>query len=316
MTVGVIGASGYLGQYVTDELLERGRSVVAFDIDPSDALADRAAGTDQLAISRGDMTTFADLSALVTEHDVDELVHLAYFGGSSPGLLEPAGNNPFTASNTNVTGFNNVLEVGRQFDLETVVCAGSTVVYGERAFYDELGIETVDEDSPLEPTTVYGACKLHNEHIARKYRQTYDLDVTCIRLPLIYGPERYGGAAPFLVDLFETAAEGGEMTVEEGDRTWDLLYERDIGPLFASVLERGTFPDTAYNVIGHSVSSRELATLAEQYGHPETDMTVSSGDSSEIPPVDDTLFRGTFEFRPQFDAEQAAADYLNSARSK
>lgn len=310
MTVGVIGASGYLGQSVVDELRTRDRSVVGFDIDPSDELEARADRSEELTVLRGDMTTFSDLTELVTTHDVDEIIQLAYFGGSSPGLLEPAENDPYTASNTNVTGVNNVLELLRQFDIDSAVFASSTVVYGSRDFYSDLGIETLDEESPTRPETVYGACKLHNEHLVRTYRDTYGVDVTCLRLPLIYGPERYGGAAPFLVDLFETAAAGGSMTIENGDFTWHLLYEKDVGPLFAAVLEAGSYPRTAYNIVGHSVTSRELATAAVEHGHPDASFTIQSGTESDVLSLDDRRFRETFDFRPQYTVTDAAEDHL------
>lgn len=313
MPVGVIGASGYLGRYVVDELRDRGRAVVGFDISPSEELEARADRSDDLTVVRGDMTDYAELTELVTAHGVDDLVQLAYFGGSNPGLLQPAGNHPYQASNTNVTGINNVLELVRQFDIDSAVFAGSTVVYGSPEFYADLGIETVDEGSPNHPETVYGACKLHNEHLVRKYRDAYGVDVTCLRIPLIYGPERYGGAAPFLVELFETAATGGSMTVENGDTNWDLLYEKDIGPLFTSVLEAGSYPHTAYNVIGHSVTGRELAETAMQHGQPDASFTVRSGEANDVPPVDDGRFRETFAFRPEYTAARAAEDYLAGA---
>ena len=203
MTVAVTGASGYLGEYVTDELLRRGRDVVAFDISPSTRLEARAADTPALAVERGDMTAFADVSNAVTEHDVSEVVHLAYFGVAKPGLMHAAEEQPYRAAATNVTGFDNVVEAARQLELDTVVAASSTVVYGPPSYYDELGIDVVDETAPMAPETMYGACKVMNEHVAAKYRELYDLDLACVRLPLIYGPNRYEGAAPFIVELFE-----------------------------------------------------------------------------------------------------------------
>lgn len=315
MSVGVIGASGYLGQYVVDELRNQDRSVVGFDISPSDELKARSEEDDDLEVVRGDMTEYPDLTELVTTHDVDEIIQLAYFGGSNPGLLEPAGNHPYKASNTNVTGINNILELIRQFDLDSAVFASSTVVYGSPDYYANFGIETVDETSPNHPETVYGACKLHNEHLMRKYRDAYGVDVTSLRIPLIYGPERYGGAAPFLVELFETAASGGSMEIEDGDTTWDLLYEKDIGPLFTSVLDDTSYPHTAYNIIGHSLTSHELAETAMEHGHPDTSFTIQSGKNNEVPPVDDSRFRETFDFRPEYTASKAVEDYLAGSSS-
>jgi nucleoside-diphosphate-sugar epimerase len=311
MAVLVIGSSGYLGGYVVDELLERGHDVVGFDLEPG---ADEGERPDsQYAFERGDMTSFADLSAAITAHDVSAAVQLAYFGRADQGLLHSAEGEPYHASNTNVTGFNNVLEAARQFDLDTLVWASSTVVYGEPSYYDNLGIESVDEDSPTAPESLYGSCKVHNEYLAAMYREEYDLDVAGIRLPLIYGPRRYPGAQPFIVDMFETVAEGGRISLDGGDTVWDLLYERDVGPLFASVLEAGGFDHPVYNVPTHTVTVRELASLAEREAPGTASVTVADGDDAVLPaPLDDGRFRAEFDFRPSYDAERAVTDYLEA----
>lgn len=313
MTVAVIGASGYLGQYVTDELLDRDREVIAFDLEPSSELQDCAEQISSLVAVRGDMTTFADVSNAITAHNVTAIIQLAYFGTPTTGLLHAAEQYPYQASNANITGFNNVVEAARQLDVETVVCASSTVVYGPPEFYADLGIETIDEDSPTAPESLYGACKVHNEYIAGIYREQYDLDLACIRLPLIYGPQRYPGAQPFVVELFEEAAAGSELTLEDGDSTWDLLYERDIGPLFADVLEASSYEHTAYNVVGHTVTVRELAALAEAHGDPTAEINVTAGDEAPLPaPLDDSRLRQELGYKPTYDADSAVADYLET----
>lgn len=313
MTIGIIGAGGYLGRYVTDELLNRGETVVAFDTELSERLRERAEADAEFEAVRGDMTVFADLSDLITSYDVTDLVQLAYFGTPETGLLHAAEDHPYQASNVNVPGFANVVEAGRQFDLDTMVCASSTVVYGPPAYYEQLGVETVDETAPTNPESLYGACKVHNEYLADMYRREYDLDIACLRLPLIYGPQRYPGAQPFIVEMFERAAAGEEVTVSDGDSTWDLLYERDIGPLFAETLAAGSYEHTAYNIVGHTVTVRELAALAEEYGHPDAQVRVEEGDATVLPaPLDDDRLRSEVGFEPAYDARRAVEDYLET----
>lgn len=313
MTVAVIGASGYLGRYVTDELLDRGRNVVAFDLNPSAELSDQMDNSNALTVDRGDMTSFADITDVITSHGVTEIVQLAYFGTPTTGLLHAAEEYPYQSSNANVTGFNNVVEASRQLDVETVVSASSTVVYGPPSFYSNLDIDTVDEESPTDPESLYGACKAHNEYIAGMYREQYSLDLACIRLPLIYGPRRYPGAQPFVVEMFETAARGGKLTLNGGDSTWDLLYERDVGPLFADVLKVGSYDHTVYNVVGHTVTVRELAALAEEHGDSAADIHVKGGDEAPLPaPLDDSRLREELCFEPAYDTERAVVDYLET----
>jgi len=311
MSVLVIGSSGYLGEYVVDELLSRGHDVVGFDLRATEDRGRRE--RDGYAFERGDMTSFADISDAITAHDVDAAVQLAYYGTPENGLLDSAEQAPYTASNTNVTGFNNVLECARQFDLDALVWASSTVVYGPPSYYDELGIEPVDEESPTNPTSLYGACKEHNEYVADMYRREYGLDVAGIRLPLIYGPRRYPGAQPFIVEMFDTVAGGGSIDIDDGDTTWDLLYERDVGPLFASVLEAGEYERSVYNVFGHTVTVRELASLALEFGPDDAEVSVADGDAAVLPaPLGDSRFRAEFEYRPRYNAESAVEDYLNT----
>lgn len=315
MAVVVIGASGYLGEYVTDELLRRDREVVAFDLEPSEEMQSRAQASEQLSVEQGDMRSFAALSRLLTTYDVDGIVQLAYYGTPENGLLDSAQEYPYEASNTNVVGFNNVAEAARQFDVESVVWASSTVVYGPPEYYDRFEIRQIDEDSPTAPESIYGSCKVMNEHVAEHYRDEYGLNIAGIRLPLIYGPNRYPGAQPFIVEMFEVAASGGSIMLSDGDTSWDLLYERDVGPLFAEVLESAPYDDSVYNIYGHTVTVSELAALAASEGHDDTTIEVEDGSDAVLPsPLDDSRFRSEFSFEPSYDAESAVKDYLETLR--
>lgn len=311
MSVLVIGSSGYLGRYVVEALTASGHDVVGFDLEPAGDPATGTAG--QFTAERGDMTSFADLSAAITAHDVDAVVQLAYYGTPENGLLDSAEAEPYSATNANVTGFANVLEAARQFDLDAVAWASSTVVYGAPAYYESLGVDTVDETAPTAPESLYGACKDHNEYLAAMYAAEYGLEVAGIRLPLIYGPSRYPGAQPFIVEMFETVAEGGHIDLEDGGTTWDLLYERDVGTLFASVLDAGAYDHDTYNIIGHTVTVRELARTAERVGPAGASVTVGDGEAPVIPaPLSDERFRAEFDFRPEYDAQAAVTDYLET----
>lgn len=313
MTVLVIGASGYLGQYATGELCERGHDIVAFDLAPNEQFVERANEDPGIAVERGDMTSFADVTDVITAYGVTDILQFAYYGTPNSGLLDSAEENPYQASNTNNKGFNNVVEAARQFNLNSVVWASSTVVYGAPEYYEELGIETVDEESPTSPNSLYGACKVKNEYIAEMYREEDGLNAAGVRLPLIYGPERYPGAQPFIVQMYEEAASGGEIQLNDGDTTWDLLYERDVGPLFADLLEAGEFDHDVYNVVGHTVTVGELADLARENGDPDAEISVSSGSNHVIPaPIDDSRLREEFGYDAEYDAERAVVDYLDT----
>ena len=91
MTVAVTGAAGYLGEYVTDELLRRDREVVAFDVDPSAGLRERAEAERALTVVQGDMTSFAEVSNLAHEDALIEIEAEAVVpdGGWETTVVEP-----------------------------------------------------------------------------------------------------------------------------------------------------------------------------------------------------------------------------------
>jgi len=316
MTVLVTGASGFLGEAVVAELRQRGRAVVAYDIAPDASLETRAADDDDLSLVRGDMANFPELSNAVTEYGVTAAVPLAYFDAPSVNLVDAAKQYPYKASNTNNAGFNNVLEVARQFDFDTVVWPSSGVVYGSPSYYADLGLDSIDEDAPTDPGSLYGACKVKNEFMAGVYREQYGLDIAGLRLPLVYGPGRPEGGFPFITDLFEEAATGGEITISDGDTTWDLMYKKDIGRVFLDVLEAGSYIHDVYNVIGHTLTVRELVDHVRERAHPDASIQIVDGDAGFLPaPLNDSRLRSEFVFEPGYSPERAVEDFIGELRS-
>src|SRR5207247_298949 len=81
-----------------------------------------------------------------------------------------------------VDGTLNVLEAAADAKVARVVLASSAVVYGEPVHLP------IDEDHPLNGTTVYGAAKVANEQLARAFAHLRDLRVTALRYFNVYGP--------------------------------------------------------------------------------------------------------------------------------
>ena len=81
-----------------------------------------------------------------------------------------------------VGGTFNVLEAAAEAKVARVVLASSAVVYGEPVHLP------IDEDHPLNGTTVYGAAKVANEQLARAFAHLRDLRVTALRYFNVYGP--------------------------------------------------------------------------------------------------------------------------------
>lgn len=313
MTVLVTGAAGFLGESVTAELRERGRQVVGLDVHLDDSLRERAAADDGLDLVRGDATAFPQITNAITEFEVTDVVPLAYFDVPTENLIGAAKQRPYEATIANEKVIANVLEAARQLELESVVWPSSGTVYGPPSYYDDLGIDSVDETSPTQPSSLYAACKVKNEFVADVYRDQYDLSITALRLPLVYGPGRPEGGFAFITDLFEVAVTGGSITIEDGDTLWDLMYKRDVGRLFAHLVEAGSFEHSVYNVVGHTVTVRQLVERVRDIAHADAEIAVEPGDGAFVPaPLDTSRLDDEFDFRERYPPEEAVSDFVGS----
>ena len=127
-------------------------------------------------------------------HGQDAVVHLAAFIGDTSWE---------TILSTNIIGTYNVFEAARQAHVKRVLFASSgavvhgyekepplaTIVHGQ---YDAVP-ETwpiLTAESPVRPTTLYGASKVWGEGLARYYSETHNLSCICLRLGRITRQDR------------------------------------------------------------------------------------------------------------------------------
>ena len=192
----VTGALGQIGSELTPALRERADTevVVATDVQEPDEMDG--------PFETLDVTSKDEIEALVVEYDVDTVFHLA-------AILSAKGEeHPQLAFDVNINGLHNVLEVGREHDLEKVVVPSSIAVFGPET-PDNPGEITV-----LCPRTMYGISKVFGEHLGNYYHDNYGLDVRGVRLPGIISHKTLpgGGTTDYAVEVFYDAIEQGSYT--------------------------------------------------------------------------------------------------------
>ena len=84
---------------------------------------------------------------------------------------------------SNLVGFLNILELSRHNEVEGLIYASSSSVYGD----SKLKPFTTN-DSADKPISLYGATKRANELIAHSYSHLYKLNTTGLRFFTVYGP--------------------------------------------------------------------------------------------------------------------------------
>src|SRR3954451_6221711 len=156
----VTGVLGCIGAWTARLLLEDGRSVVGYDLGPSQHRLELVLTPEQrarLTLVRGDITDAAALGRALDEHEVGSIVHLAAL------QLPFCRADPELGARVNVLGTVNVFEAvnARRGRIPQVVYASSVAVYGPDDSGAQLG--------PMRPATHYGFYKLANEGTARVY---------------------------------------------------------------------------------------------------------------------------------------------------
>ncbi|MGH3741257.1 MAG: NAD-dependent epimerase/dehydratase family protein [Micromonosporaceae bacterium] len=304
----VTGAHGFVGAAVARAFRDAGGQVVGVDV--------RAAP----GVVQADLTSESQVARLF-ESGFDVVAHLAASGIGAAGLLASARADPMRAVEVNIAASARLLTHARQAGVRRFVYASSTTVYGPASQYGE---GRVTESAGLAPATVYGATKAAAEHLGRAMTADSAMDFTALRLPLVYGPQRwYGGALAPLLEFLEVARAGKQVTATLDASPTDWLHARDAAQAFTAVAQAPQ-PAGVYHLVGHTGSMLELAQRAveligahRRVADGVTDrvadrvaLTAAPAAGGSGPPLlDDTLARRDLGFAPVYaDAESAASN--------
>ncbi len=193
MTILLTGAAGFIGAYVARALLARGDRVVGLDnfnayYDPQikrDRVAALCPTLDLRTVDLADKTALDSLFASVKPTRV---INLAAQAGVRYSLQ-----NPYAYLHSNLSGFLNVLESCRHGNVEHLVYASSSSVYGRNAIAPFEESQRIDQ-----PLSLYAATKASNELMAHCYAHLYRLRCTGLRFFTVYGAWGRPDMAPLL----------------------------------------------------------------------------------------------------------------------
>ena len=220
----VTGAAGFIGFHLSRRLLERGDEVVGLDnvndyYDPQlkEDRVEMLRDYDDFVFERIDLADGEGMERVFDTHDFDRVVHLAAQAGVRYSLT-----NPEVYIESNLVGFGNILEGCRHQEVDHLVYASSSSVYGANTSMPFSVQDNVDH-----PVSLYAATKKSNELMAHSYASLYDLPVTGLRFFTVYGP---WGRPDMALFLFTDAMLKGEPidVYNYGDMSRDFTYIDDI----------------------------------------------------------------------------------------
>jgi UDP-glucose 4-epimerase len=254
-TVLVTGAAGFIGSNLVDELVRRGSQVIALDdcsVGNPDNLKE-ASQNGRVEFIQGSILDRELVAKLVGRSTV--VLHLAV------ACLRVCFDKPTHVHEVNATGTLCLLEECQKHnpDLKRFVYCSSSEVYGTAL------TAPMDEQHPLNPTTVYGASKLAGELYTQAFVRTYNTPAVIVRPFNTYGyREHHEGASGEVIPRFLVRLRNQLSPVIFGDglQTRDFTFVTDTvrGLLAAAECEQ-LIGDVINIARGEEVSIRTIAEL-------------------------------------------------------
>ena len=224
MKILVTGTAGFIGSHVAMRLLERGDHVIGidnlsdyYDVNLKKARLARFAGHPNYTHITADLADREAIESAFAAHKPRRVINLAAQAG-----VRYAAQNPHIYVSTNVTGFLHIIEGCRHHDVEHLVFASTSSVYGANTRMP------FSEQQPTEhPLTLYAASKKANEMMAHSYAHLYGIPCTGLRFFTVYGP---WGRPDMALFLFTRSILAGEpiKVFNHGHHKRSFTYVDDI----------------------------------------------------------------------------------------
>ena len=185
MKVLLTGAAGFIGMTTALRLLARGDEVVGLDnlnnyyeVSLKENRLQRLTTHANFRFVKLDVADRDGMAELFAKEKFDRVIHLAAQAGVRYSL-----ENPHAYIDSNLVGFTNVLEGCRHNQVQHLVYASSSSVYGGNTDMPFSEHQAVDH-----PVSLYAATKKANELMAHTYSHLYGLPTTGLRFFTVYGP--------------------------------------------------------------------------------------------------------------------------------
>lgn len=225
----IIGGLGFVGSHLCDEFLNNHDLVIL-----SKSLLKKnniRHIAKNVKIEKIDVTNFIKLGNSIEKNKPNAIIHLAGLTSHSKSFENPLYD---VDSNAKSTLF--MLEKIRKMNLDCRFILGSTFIV--------IGRPTklpVNEDTPTNPTTIYGTNRLASEHYCKIYHHVYGLDSLVFRITNSFGPREQTipnkNAINFLI---YNAYLGKEITLfNKGNFYRDIIYISDVVSGVKTIMNKG-----------------------------------------------------------------------------
>tara|TARA_B100001093_G_scaffold519775_1_gene610388 strand:+ start:1395 stop:2423 length:1029 start_codon:yes stop_codon:yes gene_type:complete len=235
----ITGAAGFIGFHLSLRMIKDGYNVIGFDNVNNyypqslkfcrlEKLKEESKANNlRWNFIKGDLLEKDLLDDLIDKNNPDYVIHLAAQAGVRHSIK-----NPFTYINSNIVGFNNLIDKCARKNIKHFIYASSSSVYGGNS-----KIPFSEEDPVDHPISLYAATKRSNELIAHSYSHLYNMSCTGIRFFTVYGPWGRPDMAPMI--FAEAILNKKPLKIfNKGNMSRDFTYINDVVEMLHNLVEK------------------------------------------------------------------------------
>ena len=280
----VTGAAGFLGRAVTLLLQGSGWRVIALDSHATPSASDSSSTTKVVC----DVRNQVQMESIFAEYPIDAIIHLAAI------LPTAAQRDPVLATQVNVLGSLNLLELARRFGVRRFIFGSSLSIYGA------CGADhRVSEGDRAGPEDVYGAAKLYVERLGAAFTSLHNMKFAGLRIGRVVGPGARSTTSAWRSEIFELLQldRPTELVIPYvGSERVLIVHVEDAARALVTLVEASRLAHTLYNAPCESWTVNDLKQCLKSLN---PNLQVRTGDSYAVgnPRVLDwSRFRNEFGF--------------------
>ena len=247
----ITGGLGFIGSHLVDSLSKKSYKIKIL----TKTLSKKAniKNSSNVQIEKIDLVNFKRLGQIIEKFKPDIIIHLAGNTSHSKSFEEPLED---IKLNTKTTLF--MLEKIRELGLSCKFVLGSTFIVIGRP--KKL---PVTENTPCNPTTIYGTNRLASEHYCKIYHDVYGIDTVVFRITNSFGPREQIIPSKNAVNyLIHSAFKGNTVTIyNRGKFFRDLIYISDVVSGIKTIMNKGKPGELYWISSGEKTWFYELANL-------------------------------------------------------
>lgn len=218
----VTGCAGFIGSNLCETLVEKGWNVIGIDnlMNGYRKNIEHLENNPNFKFIRVDIKNYEDIKNIIKDNNIKYISHQAA-RGSVPKSVE----NPILTHEINTLGTLNILWAATQNNVEKVVCASSSSIYGDSPTLPKK------EDMNYNPLSPYATTKVLKEMYLNNFYNLYGLKTIGLRYFNVYGRRQdpKGDYAAVIPKWITAALKNEDLLItKEGNQTRDFTYIDDV----------------------------------------------------------------------------------------